>query len=75
MTWIKHYAEKRSAKDPEFKTAYEEEAALLGLVRYPSEQLHSFGWLSVVLKLSHECNRRSEGVSQAELVGGIAARL
>lgn len=33
MTWIKHYAEKRSAKDPEFKAAYEEEAALLGLVR------------------------------------------
>ena len=33
MTWIKQYAEKRSAKDPEFKAAYEEEAALLGLVR------------------------------------------
>jgi DNA-binding XRE family transcriptional regulator len=33
MTWIKQYAEKRSAKDPKFKAAYEEEAALLGLVR------------------------------------------
>jgi len=33
MTWIKQYSEKRSAKDPEFKAAYEEEAALLGLVR------------------------------------------
>jgi len=33
MTWIKQYAEKRSAKDPEFKAAYEEEAALLALVR------------------------------------------
>ena len=32
-TWIKQYAEKRSAKDPKFKAAYEEEAALLGLVR------------------------------------------
>jgi DNA-binding XRE family transcriptional regulator len=32
-TWIKQYAEKRSAKDPTFKTAYEEEAALLALVR------------------------------------------
>jgi DNA-binding XRE family transcriptional regulator len=33
MTWIKQYAKKRSAKDPKFKVAYEEEAALLGLVR------------------------------------------
>jgi DNA-binding XRE family transcriptional regulator len=33
MTWIKQYAEKRSAKEPKFKAAYEEEAALLGLVR------------------------------------------
>jgi DNA-binding XRE family transcriptional regulator len=33
MTWIKQYAEKHSAKDPEFKAAYEEEAALLALVR------------------------------------------
>jgi DNA-binding XRE family transcriptional regulator len=33
MTWIKQYAEKRSAKDPEFKTAYEVEEALLELVR------------------------------------------
>ena len=32
MTWIKQYAEKRSAKDPKFKAAYEEEAALLALV-------------------------------------------
>jgi len=28
-------------------------------VVYPSEQLHSSGWLSVVLKLSHEWNRGS----------------
>lgn len=33
MTWIKRYAEKRSAKDARFKAAYEEEQALLGLVR------------------------------------------
>jgi DNA-binding XRE family transcriptional regulator len=33
MTWIKQYAEKRSVNDPEFKAAYEEEAALLALVR------------------------------------------
>jgi DNA-binding XRE family transcriptional regulator len=33
MTWIKQYAEKRSAKDPQFRGAYEEEEALLGLVR------------------------------------------
>jgi len=33
MTWIKQYAEKRSAKDPAFKVAYEEEEALLGLIR------------------------------------------
>ena len=33
MTWIKQYAEKRSAKDPEFKVSYEEEEALLGLIR------------------------------------------
>jgi len=33
MTWIQEYAEKRSAKDPEFKASHEEEAALLGLVR------------------------------------------
>ena len=33
MTWIKQYAEKRSAKDPEFRAAHEEEEALLGLIR------------------------------------------
>lgn len=33
MTWIKQYAAKSAAKDPEVKAAYEEEAALLGLVR------------------------------------------
>jgi DNA-binding XRE family transcriptional regulator len=33
MTWIKRYAENRSAKDAKFKAAYEEEQALLGLVR------------------------------------------
>ena len=33
MTWIKRYAEKRSTKDARFKAAYQEEQALLGLVR------------------------------------------
>lgn len=33
MTWIRKYAEKRSAKDAKFKASYEEETALLALVR------------------------------------------
>ncbi|MDE3200593.1 MAG: helix-turn-helix transcriptional regulator [Acidobacteriota bacterium] len=33
MTWIQKYAEKRSAKDAEFKARYDEEQAILGLVR------------------------------------------
>lgn len=33
MTWIQKYAQERSAHDPEFKAAYEEETALLALVR------------------------------------------
>ena len=33
MTWIEKYAEERSMRDPEFKAAYEEERALLALVR------------------------------------------
>jgi DNA-binding XRE family transcriptional regulator len=33
MTWINKYAERRAAKDAEFKAAYEEEQTLLGLVR------------------------------------------
>ena len=33
MSWIKKYAEERSARDPEFKVAYEEEMALLALIR------------------------------------------
>lgn len=32
-TWIEQYAEERSARDPEFKAGYEEERALLALVR------------------------------------------
>jgi hypothetical protein len=33
MTWIQRYAEERSMRDPGFSAAYEEEAALLSLVR------------------------------------------
>ncbi len=33
MTWIQQYAEKRSAKDSKFKASYDEEQAILGLVR------------------------------------------
>jgi len=33
MTWIEKYAEKRSADDPEFRASYEEEEALLALIR------------------------------------------
>lgn len=33
MTWIQKYAKKRSAKDAQFKASYEEETALLALVR------------------------------------------
>lgn len=33
MTWIERFAEEQSAASPEFKAAYEEEAALLALVR------------------------------------------
>jgi len=33
MTWIQKYAEERSVRDPEFKAAYEQEKALLALVR------------------------------------------
>lgn len=33
MTWIEKYAEERSARDPEFKAGYEEECAILALVR------------------------------------------
>lgn len=33
MTWINKYAEKRAAKDAEFKASYAEEQALLGLIR------------------------------------------
>jgi DNA-binding XRE family transcriptional regulator len=33
LTWIEKYAEERSARDPEFKVGYEEECALLALVR------------------------------------------
>ena len=33
MTWIKKYAEERSARSPEFKAAYEQESALLALIR------------------------------------------
>lgn len=33
MTWIERYAEERSTRDPEFKAGYEEECAILALVR------------------------------------------
>ena len=33
MTWIERYAEERSAQDPEFKVALDEEMAVLALVR------------------------------------------
>lgn len=33
MTWVEKYAEEQSALSPEFKAAYEEETALLALVR------------------------------------------
>jgi len=33
MTWIEKYAKERSARDPEFWAGYEEECALLALVR------------------------------------------
>ena len=33
MTWIEQYAEERSARDPEFKAGYEEECAILELIR------------------------------------------
>ena len=33
MTWIEKNAEEQSAASPEFKAAYEEECALLALVR------------------------------------------
>jgi DNA-binding XRE family transcriptional regulator len=33
MTWTEKYAEERSAREPEFKAGYEEECALLALVR------------------------------------------
>ena len=33
MSWIERYVVDRSARDPEFKTGFEEEAALLALVR------------------------------------------
>ncbi len=33
MSWIREYANARSARDPEFKAAFEEEEALLALVR------------------------------------------
>lgn len=32
-TWIEKYAEERSSRDPEFKAGYEEECAVLALVR------------------------------------------
>lgn len=33
MTWIEKYAKERSERDPEFKAGYDEEMALLALVR------------------------------------------
>jgi DNA-binding XRE family transcriptional regulator len=37
MTWIERYAEERSQRDPECKVGFEEESAILALVRARTE--------------------------------------
>lgn len=72
MTWIKRYAKKRSAKDAEFKAAYEEEQALLGLVRARKEANLTQLDLAETLKVSQpyiaQIERGSKPISLSFLV-------
>jgi DNA-binding XRE family transcriptional regulator len=72
MTWIKRYAEKRSAKDAAFKAAYEEEQALLGLVRARQQANLTQQELAATLKVSQpyiaQIERGSKPVSLSFLV-------
>jgi DNA-binding XRE family transcriptional regulator len=72
MTWIKRYAEKRSVKDAKFKAAYEEEQALLGLVRARQQANLTQQDLAATLKVSQpyiaQIERGSKPVSLSFLV-------
>jgi len=72
MTWIKKYAEKRSAQDARFKAAYEEEQALLGLVRARQQANLTQQDLATTLKVSQpyiaQIERGSKPISLSFLV-------
>ena len=52
MTWIDKYAKERSKRDPEFKAGYDEEMALLALVRARNEAAMSQKDLAESLNVS-----------------------
>jgi DNA-binding XRE family transcriptional regulator len=52
MTWIDKYANERSKRDPEFKAGYDEEMALLALVRARNEAAMSQKDLAESLNVS-----------------------
>jgi DNA-binding XRE family transcriptional regulator len=72
MTWIKRYAEKRSVKDAKFKAAYEEEQALLGLIRARQQANLTQQELAATLQVSQpyiaQIERGSKPVSLSFLV-------
>jgi DNA-binding XRE family transcriptional regulator len=72
MTWIKRYAEKRSGKDAKFKAVYEEEQALLGLVRARQQANLTQQDLATTLKVSQpyiaQIERGSKPLSLSFLV-------
>jgi len=72
MTWIKKYAEKRSSKDAKFKAAYEEEQALLGLVRARQQANLTQKDLAATLKVSQpyiaQIERGSKPISLSFMV-------
>jgi DNA-binding XRE family transcriptional regulator len=72
MTWIKRYADKRSAKDAKFKAAYEEEQALLGLIRARQQANLTQQDLAKTLKVSQpyiaQIERGSKPVSLSFMV-------
>ncbi len=72
MSWIEKYAADRSNNDPEFKAAYEEQAALLALVRARQEANLTQHKLAETLHVSQpyiaQIERGSKPISLAFMV-------
>jgi transcriptional regulator with XRE-family HTH domain len=71
MSWIRKYSEERSTRDQEFKAGYEEESAILALIRARNERGLSQQQLAEALGVSQpyiaQIERRTKPMSASLL--------